>query len=89
MTVFISKILILASNSYWTGYFTSRPTFKYHERQSNAILQTGKQINAVLASEMENELERLQMELGICQHHDAITGTSKQPVDYDFHLRLE
>ncbi|KOB79118.1 Alpha-mannosidase [Operophtera brumata] len=26
-------------NSYWTGYFTSRPTTKYFERQGNDYLQ--------------------------------------------------
>ena len=26
-------------NSYWTGYFTSRPTSKYYERLGNNFLQ--------------------------------------------------
>lgn len=26
-------------HAYWTGYFTSRPTLKYFERQGNNILQ--------------------------------------------------
>jgi lysosomal alpha-mannosidase len=26
-------------NSYWTGYFTSRPTLKFFERQGNNFLQ--------------------------------------------------
>lgn len=26
-------------HSYWTGYFTSRPTLKYYERKGNNFLQ--------------------------------------------------
>ena len=34
-------------NSYWTGYFTSRPTLKYMERVHNNLLQAAKQIQAL------------------------------------------
>ncbi len=30
-------------HSFWSGYFTSRPAFKFHERQSNALLLAAKQ----------------------------------------------
>jgi len=32
-------------NSYWTGYFTSRPTQKRFEREGNHILQMAKQLS--------------------------------------------
>ena len=30
-------------HAYWTGYFTSRPALKFHERQANALLIAAKQ----------------------------------------------
>ena len=35
-------------HSYWTGFFTSRPTLKYMERQHNNLLQAAKQLNALM-----------------------------------------
>ena len=34
-------------HSYWTGFFTSRPTLKFMERQHNNLLQVAKQIQAL------------------------------------------
>ncbi|XP_037711114.1 lysosomal alpha-mannosidase [Drosophila subpulchrella] len=76
------------SHSYWTGYFTSRPTQKRFHRDGNHFFQTVKQLS-VLANltdtqHLEN-LESLSQAMGIMQHHDAVTGTEKQAVarDYD------
>ncbi|XP_060656740.1 LOW QUALITY PROTEIN: lysosomal alpha-mannosidase-like [Drosophila nasuta] len=76
------------SHSYWTGYFTSRPTQKRFERDGNHLLQTVKQLSAFakLTNEKQTEdLDELRQVMGIMQHHDAITGTEKQAVarDYD------
>ena len=35
-------------HSYWTGFFTSRPTLKYMERQHNNLLQAAKQVKALM-----------------------------------------
>ena len=35
-------------HAYWTGFFTSRPTLKYMERQHNNLLQGAKQVKALL-----------------------------------------
>ena len=35
------------AHSYWTGFFTSRPTLKYMERQHNNLLQVSKQVQAL------------------------------------------
>ncbi|KAH8370017.1 hypothetical protein KR093_001891 [Drosophila rubida] len=76
------------SHSYWTGYFTSRPTQKRFERDGNHLLQTVKQLSAFakLTGEQQTaDLDELRQVMGIMQHHDAITGTEKQAVarDYD------
>ncbi len=72
----------------WTGYFTSRPAFKAHEREASALLQAGKQVAAMVASGNRGSLDGLSMALGIAQRHDAITGTAKRHVDADYHLML-
>ena len=36
------------AHSYWTGFFTSRPTLKYMERQHNNLLQVAKQVKALI-----------------------------------------
>lgn len=81
-----------AHNSYWTGYFTSRPGLKYQIVMGNNFLQAAKQLS-VLANPMLNqdavgELEPLQETLGILQHHDAVTGTCKQFVSEDYSRML-
>lgn len=81
-----------AHNSYWTGYFTSRPGLKYQIVMGNNFLQAAKQLS-VLANPMSNqdavnELEPLQETLGILQHHDAVTGTCKQFVNDDYSRML-
>eukprot|EP00095_Tigriopus_kingsejongensis_P005742 maker-scaffold28_size608977-snap-gene-1.16 protein:Tk05742 transcript:maker-scaffold28_size608977-snap-gene-1.16-mRNA-1 annotation:"hypothetical protein DAPPUDRAFT_207420" len=75
-------------NAYWSGYFTSRPAFKFHERQSNGILQAAKQVTAFFGAPNSDELFDLQRALGVAQHHDALTGTNHADVNADYHLRL-
>lgn len=77
-----------AHNSYWTGYYTSRPGLKFQIELGNNFLQAAKQLS-VLANPLSNqeavaELEPLQETLGILQHHDAVTGTCKQFVNDDY-----
>ncbi len=79
------------TNRVWTGYFTSRPAFKAHEREANALLQAARQVVAMAGVGVGAEiaaLSELDMALGIAQHHDAITGTSTKLVDADYHLML-
>lgn len=47
-----------ASHTFWTGYFTSRPQFKYFERYSSAFLQIVKQIAAAPHTHKDNVLSR-------------------------------
>ncbi len=86
--VFISTHTTGPSN-YWTGYYTSRSGFKFHERQSNALLQAAKQVNALSGDErFEEGISSLAQAMGISQHHDAVTGTAKAAVDDDYNSKL-
>ncbi|XP_043950399.2 lysosomal alpha-mannosidase isoform X1 [Drosophila biarmipes] len=75
------------SNSFWTGYYTSRPTQKRFERDGNHILQVAKQLSAfaeLSSARQKEDLEYLRHIMGVMQHHDAITGTEKQHVSDDY-----
>nr|AYV99578.1 venom polypeptide [Dolopus genitalis] len=79
-------------HAYWTGYFTSRPTLKRFERIGNHFLQVCKQLSA-LSPKKEKQLEPhltfLRETMGIMQHHDAVTGTEKEQVAYDYAKRVD
>ncbi|XP_052852729.1 lysosomal alpha-mannosidase-like [Drosophila gunungcola] len=75
------------TNSFWTGYYTSRPTQKRFEREGNHILQVAKQLSAfaeLSSPQQKEDLEYLRQIMGVMQHHDAITGTEKQAVSDDY-----
>jgi len=76
----------------WTGYFTSRPALKGYVRDTSSIMQASKQIQFFAAPPADmsksNYLFRLERALGVTQHHDAVSGTSKQHVAYDYARRL-
>ncbi|XP_018008120.1 lysosomal alpha-mannosidase [Hyalella azteca] len=76
-------------HAYWTGYFTSRPTFKGMIRKANGFHQAQKQLLAVTGSGRTSGLERMAATLGVTQHHDAVTGTAKQHVTDDYYKRLD
>ncbi|XP_063391810.1 lysosomal alpha-mannosidase-like [Cydia fagiglandana] len=74
------------STAYWTGYFTSRPTTKRMERETNNYLQTFKMLQVLTNLPESNMfiLNELKSAMGMMQHHDAITGTEKQHVTHDY-----
>ncbi|KAH8410107.1 hypothetical protein KR009_006064, partial [Drosophila setifemur] len=75
------------AKSFWTGFFTSRPTQKRFERDGNHILQVAKQLSVLadLSSvDQAKDLDYLRQIMGVMQHHDAITGTEKQEVSNDY-----
>ncbi|XP_065891997.1 lysosomal alpha-mannosidase-like [Dysidea avara] len=76
--------------SYWTGYFTSRPALKGYVRYNNALLQVGKQIEAMHGGFYDNNpsCDRLAKAMAVAQHHDAVSGTEKQHVANDYAKRL-
>ena len=72
---------------YWTGYFTSRPYLKGIIKQiSNIYLIFSKLLTEYRLSYLDdiNNLENLGYNLGLLQHHDAITGTAKKIVNTDY-----
>ncbi|XP_070524278.1 lysosomal alpha-mannosidase isoform X4 [Cardiocondyla obscurior] len=72
-------------HSYWTGYFSSRPTLKYFEREGNNLLQVSKQLIALTnLKNYDKPLEHFREAMGVMQHHDAVTGTEKQLVAEDY-----
>ncbi|XP_075458062.1 alpha-mannosidase 2 isoform X2 [Ascaphus truei] len=87
---------------YWSGYFTSRPFYKRLERvmeshlraaeilYSLALVQTKKSSKWKTFPSVEHYklLTEARRNLGLFQHHDAITGTSKDWVAVDYGTRL-
>ncbi|ENN79712.1 hypothetical protein YQE_03769, partial [Dendroctonus ponderosae] len=78
-------------HAFWTGYFTSRPAIKRFERYGNNFLQVCKQLYALadLGPEDRIDLNALREAMGVMQHHDAITGTEKQHVAFDYARHLQ
>jgi hypothetical protein len=84
--------------SYWTGYFTSRANSKEYIRRASYNMHAANKLYSVKALEDnidENLLinimvnkENMMDQMGINQHHDAVTGTGKQAVADDYNLRL-
>ncbi|XP_015440324.1 PREDICTED: lysosomal alpha-mannosidase [Dufourea novaeangliae] len=72
-------------HSYWTGYFSSRPTIKFFERMGNNLLQISKQLSVLTGLKgYDEQLQHFREAMGVMQHHDAITGTEKQLVANDY-----
>jgi len=79
-----------SKHSFWTGYFTSRPALKFFIHQTNNFLQACKHFAANRESN-ERTLEKvfdLAEPMAVAQHHDAVSGTAKQHVTFDYALRL-
>ena len=76
------------SESFWTGYFTSRNSLKILSRRSDSVLRTaevytvlskvqGKNTDQVLSM---SKIDILRHNSGVAQHHDAIAGTARPQV---------
>ncbi|XP_038844740.1 alpha-mannosidase 2-like isoform X2 [Salvelinus namaycush] len=87
---------------YWSGYFTSRPFYKRLDRvlESHlraaeilysltlANIQRFRKLNDFPAVKNNRLLTEARRNLGLFQHHDAITGTGKDVVVIDYGTRL-
>ncbi|KAM4868807.1 alpha-mannosidase 2 [Urocitellus parryii] len=86
---------------YWSGYFTSRPFYKRMDRIVESHLRAAEiiyyfaqtqaqkyKINKFLLSTYYTALTEARRNLGLFQHHDAITGTAKDWVVVDYGTRL-
>lgn len=77
-------------NCYWTGYFTSRTSLKRLERVASSFLLAARQLEALVGGEPDSKpLFALEDAVGVLQHHDGVTGTSKQHVAYDYAKRVQ
>ena len=82
-------------HKFWSGYFTSRPALKGMVRSASSFSGAVRAIQS-LASVIQNSrgndslqpIEQLEEALGVLQHHDAVSGTAKQHVAFDYAKRL-
>lgn len=81
-----------APHAVWSGYFTSRPALKGYVRESSTLFTAARQLQAWVAPPADNgptnPLYLLESAMGVAQHHDAVSGTSKQIVAFDYARRL-
>ena len=79
-----------APHSYWTGYLSSRPALKRMVRTSSAFLQMARQLEFWSQQPAADVMPTgaLEEAVAVSQHHDAVAGTSKQHVAYDYAQRL-
>ncbi|KAK8652112.1 hypothetical protein V6N13_061134 [Hibiscus sabdariffa] len=76
-------------NAYWTGYFTSRPALKGYVRTMSAYYLAARQLEFFKGkSKSGPNTDYLADALALAQHHDAVSGTSKQHVANDYAKRL-
>ncbi|XP_076907338.1 alpha-mannosidase-like isoform X2 [Bidens hawaiensis] len=76
-------------DSYWTGYFTSRPALKGYIRWLSGYYLASRQLEYLAGRQSKGPSTfTLGDALGIAQHHDAVTGTAKQHTTDDYQKRL-
>ena len=80
------------AHAYWTGYFTSRAGLKRLERVASSFLMAARQIASfpvphfgrMELNDCDEALFDLADAVGVVEHHDALSGTSKQHVADDY-----
>ncbi|CAI4224969.1 unnamed protein product [Auanema sp. JU1783] len=79
-----------SDHSYWTGYFSSRPTFKQMIRKASSNLQLINRLAALagLGASSDLSISIMKKASALAQHHDAVTGTAKENVTKDYVKRL-
>ncbi|XP_056601181.1 alpha-mannosidase 2 [Triplophysa dalaica] len=87
---------------YWSGYFTSRPFYKRLDRMLESYIRAAEILYSLTMANIQKYdkptnypagdnyklLTEARRNLGLFQHHDAITGTGKDWVVVDYGTRL-
>ena len=75
-------------DAYWTGFYTSRANFKSYVRQASSDFNSHSYYlaldNIVNNADIFEPYQGLFEQMGVAQHHDAVTGTEKQHVERDY-----
>ncbi|XP_077246592.1 alpha-mannosidase-like isoform X2 [Tasmannia lanceolata] len=78
-----------AENAYWTGFFSSRPSLKGYVRMLSGYYLAARQLEFLAGRKSSGpHTFSLGDALGTVQHHDAVSGTSKQHTTNDYVKRL-
>ena len=85
-------------DNYWSGYYTTRPFFKILDRLLASYLRGAEilfsfglilsKIDNSMINKIRSDLNYARKNFALFQHHDAITGTSKDQVVKDYGIRL-
>ncbi|XP_069364230.1 lysosomal alpha-mannosidase-like [Maniola hyperantus] len=68
-------------NTYTTGMYTTRPTFKYLVRESNIFLQIAKQLQVLMnLGNYDKMFENFNWIMGVVQDHNIISGAMRDHV---------
>ncbi|EFJ24866.1 hypothetical protein SELMODRAFT_100184 [Selaginella moellendorffii] len=71
-------------DSFWTGYYTSRPVLKGYVRALSGYLQAARQLEALTGKRDHPNTDNLWRALSVVQHHDGVSGTERQKVADDY-----
>lgn len=83
---------------YWSGYYTSRPFYKNMDRVLLAYVRAAEIITAqatdthavsyIMSLQLRDRVEQARRSLSLFQHHDGITGTSRDEVREDYAKKM-
>ncbi|XP_052756455.1 alpha-mannosidase 2 [Galleria mellonella] len=86
------------SQHYWSGYYTSRPFYKNMDRILLAYVRAAEIITAqatsthsvtyIMSLQLRDRVEQARRMLALFQHHDGITGTSRDEVREDYAKKM-
>lgn len=88
----IANIPCGISDSFWSGFYTSKPAQKLLVREQEASLHAVEMINALhpnLNNDIGDSLNLVRNTSALVQHHDAVTGTSYPGCYSDYNKRLD
>lgn len=81
-------------DGYWSGFYTSRPTFKKQIKDASALFQASSKVYGLAMIDKATTQDQIKdyknastsfLDLvSIMQHHDAVTGTASQYVTFDY-----